>query len=155
MSNSTQQNISNYPQFLQHSHVDDDCVWCMMSEQYRRNILYTLSDKPLTPTQIQRKLKTEGFEITLQNLSSHLRKLRDCGLIELKRDLKDARRKFYSINTKQLLLVYEFIGTIIHDDRDFLNLLGDRLISFKERVQNEQTKKRTNKKTNKQKNNDS
>ena len=138
---SSKYDLNSPNEFHQHNSEDDDCVWCMMSDTSRRNILKMLSNGALPRDEIKMKLENAGFKINDPNLSSHLRKLRDCGMIQRKKNSLDTRKSLYLINVKQLVSIHLFIIEFINnEDEGFLRLIKDKMPVFKENIDYKQAK---------------
>jgi DNA-binding transcriptional ArsR family regulator len=98
--------------------------WKAVADDSRRQILVMLKEKERTPTEI-----ATHFEFTLPALSTHLRILRDAGLVSERRE---GQNKFYSVNLRNLSEMTRF----------FDMFWDDRLASLKEYLESKERKKR-------------
>src|SRR6516225_9045249 len=101
--------------------------WKAIADDSRRQMLMILKDKEKTPSEIAAQ-----FDFTLAALSTHLRVLKDAGLVN---DRREGKNRMYSINIDKMSEMREF----------FDSFWGDRLLSLKEYVEND-TKRATKRK---------
>jgi len=92
--------------------------WKAMADDSRRRVLLLLKDGEKTPTDMAR-----SFEFTLPALSTHLRVLRDAGLVS---ERKVGQNRFYSVNREKMSEMIDF----------FDNFWDDKLNRLKEHVEN-------------------
>lgn len=76
-------------------------TWKAVADDSRRQVLVLLKDGEKTPTEI-----ASHFDFTLPALSTHLRVLRDAGLV---RERKEGQRKLYSVNREGMSEMIEFL----------------------------------------------
>lgn len=98
--------------------------WKAIADDSRRQILVMLKDKERTPTEI-----ATHFDFTLPALSTHLRVLRDAGLVC---ERKEGQNRLYSVNREKMFDMVRFFD-IFWDDR---------LKGLKEYVESKERKKR-------------
>ena len=98
--------------------------WKAVADDSRRQVLQLLKDKERTPSEI-----ATHFDFTLPALSTHLKVLRDAGLVS---ERKEGQNRYYSVNRKQLSEMMRF----------FDQFWDDRLKSLKEYVENKERRKR-------------
>ena len=98
--------------------------WKAIADDSRRQILLILKDREKTPGEI-----ATHFDFTLPALSTHLKVLREAGLVN---ERKEGQNRFYSINQKQSLEMVKF----------FENMWGYKLDSLKEFVENKEKKRK-------------
>ena len=98
--------------------------WKAVADDSRRQVLQLLKDKERTPSEI-----ATHFEFTLPALSTHLKVLRDAGLVS---ERKEGQNRYYSVNRKQMSVMMRF----------FDQFWDDRLKSLKEYVENKERRKR-------------
>jgi ArsR family transcriptional regulator len=98
--------------------------WKAVADDSRRQVLLLLKDREKTPTEI-----ATHFDFTLPALSTHLKVLRDAGLVNERRE---GQNRLYSVNRDSM-----------SDMMRFFDLFwDDRLKSLKEYVENKERKKR-------------
>lgn len=98
--------------------------WKAMADDSRRQMLVMLKDGEKTPGEI-----ATHFDFTLPALSTHLRVLRDAGLVS---ERKEGQNRFYSVNRSAM-----------SDMMQFFDLFwDDRLRSLKEYVENKEAKRK-------------
>jgi DNA-binding transcriptional ArsR family regulator len=68
--------------------------WKALADDSRRQMLLLLKDEEMTPSQIRTR-----FLLTLPAVSSHLRVLKDAGLVV---ERKQGKYRFYSVNFQTL-----------------------------------------------------
>jgi DNA-binding transcriptional ArsR family regulator len=98
--------------------------WKAVADDSRRQILLMLKEKERTPTQI-----ATHFDFTLPALSTHLRVLKDAGLVS---ERKEGQNRLYSVNREKMSEMMRFFDTF----------WDDRLSSLKEYVENKGDKRR-------------
>jgi DNA-binding transcriptional ArsR family regulator len=98
--------------------------WKAIADDSRRQILVMLKEKERTPTEI-----ATHFDFTLPALSTHLRVLRDAGLVSERRE---GQNRLYSVNREKMSDMVRFFD-IFWDNR---------LKSLKEYVENKERKRR-------------
>lgn len=98
--------------------------WKAIADDSRRQILVMLREKEKTPTEI-----ATHFDFTLPALSTHLRILRDSGLVS---ERKEGQNRLYSVNRDKMSEMMQFFDTF----------WDDRLTNLKEYVENKERKKR-------------
>ena len=98
--------------------------WKAIADDSRRQILLILKEKGRTPTEI-----ATHFDFTLPALSTHLRVLRDAGLVS---ERKEGQNRIYSVNREKVSEMMKFFDTF----------WDDRLRNLKEYVENKERKKR-------------
>jgi DNA-binding transcriptional ArsR family regulator len=98
--------------------------WKALADDSRRQVLLLLKDKERTPSEI-----ATHFDFTLPALSTHLKVLRDAGLVN---ERKEGQNRYYSVNRESMSEVMEFFDLF----------WDDRLKSLKEYVKNKERKKR-------------
>lgn len=94
--------------------------WKAIADDSRRQILLMLKDGEKTPSQI-----ATHFDFSLAALSTHLKVLRDAGLVN---ERKEGQNRFYFINQRQSLELVKF----------FESMWGYKLNSLKEFVENKE-----------------
>lgn len=97
--------------------------WKAIADDSRRQILLILKEKDRTPTEI-----ATHFDFTLPALSTHLKVLRDAGLVSERRE---GQNRFYSVNRARMSEMMRFFDTF----------WDDRLRGLKEYVESEAKKK--------------
>lgn len=98
--------------------------WKAVADDSRRQVLLLLKDRERTPSEI-----ATHFDFTLPALSTHLKVLRDAGLVNERRE---GQNKYYSVNRDSMSEMMRF----------FDQFWDDRLKSLKEYVENRERKKR-------------
>ena len=99
--------------------------WKALADDSRRQVLMLLKNKERTPSEI-----ATHFDFTLPALSTHLKVLRDAGLVNERRE---GQNRYYSVNRDGMSEMMRFFG----------QFWDDRLKSLKEYVENkERTKKK-------------
>jgi len=98
--------------------------WKAVADDSRRQVLQLLKDRERTPSEI-----ATHFDFTLPALSTHLKVLRDAGLVS---ERKKGQNRYYSVNRKQMSEMMWF----------FDQFWDDRLSSLKEYVENKERRKR-------------
>lgn len=98
--------------------------WKAVADDSRRQVLLLLKDRERTPSEI-----ATYFDFTLPALSTHLKVLRDAGLVNERRE---GQNKYYSVNRDSMSEMMRF----------FDQFWDDRLKSLKEYVENKERKKR-------------
>src|SRR5258708_6838322 len=83
-------------------------TWKALADDSRRQVLVILRDGEKTPTGM-----AIHFNFTLPALSSHLRVLRDAGLVN---ERKEGQRKYYSVNRDGMSEMVDFFDAF-WDDR--------------------------------------
>lgn len=68
--------------------------WKAVADDSRRRMLLLLKDEEKTPSQISAK-----FDFTFPAVSTHLRVLRDAGLVV---ERKEGKNRFYSVNYEKI-----------------------------------------------------
>jgi ArsR family transcriptional regulator len=97
--------------------------WKAVADDSRRQVLLLLKDRERTPSEI-----ATYFDFTLPALSTHLKVLRDAGLVNERRE---GQNKYYSVNRDSMSEMMRF----------FDQFWDDRLKSLKEYVENKERKK--------------
>ena len=97
--------------------------WKAMADDSRRQILLMLKRGEKTPGEI-----AKNFDFTLPALSTHLKVLRDAGLVS---ERKEGQNRYYSINRDSMSEMMRFFDT----------LWGDRLRGLKEYVENKEKRR--------------
>ncbi len=82
-------------------------AWKAVADDSRRQVLVLLKDGEKTPTEI-----VTHFDFTLPALSTHLRVLRDAGLVK---ERKEGQRKLYSVNREGMAELMEFLDMFWDD----------------------------------------
>jgi ArsR family transcriptional regulator len=82
-------------------------TWKAVSDDSRRQVLLILRDGEKTPTEI-----ATHFSFTLPALSTHLRVLKDAGLVK---ERKEGQRKYYSVNREGMSEMVDFFDTFWTD----------------------------------------
>lgn len=98
--------------------------WKALADDRRRQVLVLLKSKERTPSEI-----ITHFEFTLPALSTHLKILRDAGLVSERRE---GQNRYYSVNRDGMSEMMRFFDLF----------WDDRLRGLKEYVENRQGKKR-------------
>ncbi|AFU60409.1 MAG: metalloregulator ArsR/SmtB family transcription factor [Nitrososphaera sp.] len=98
--------------------------WKAIADDNRRQVLLLLKDKERTPSEI-----ATHFDFTLPALSTHLKVLRDAGLVNERRE---GQNRYYSVNRDAMSEMMRFFDLF----------WDDRLKSLKEYVENKERKKR-------------
>jgi DNA-binding transcriptional ArsR family regulator len=98
--------------------------WKAIADDSRRQVLMLLKNKERTPSEI-----ATHFDFTLPALSTHLKVLRDAGLVNERRE---GQNRYYSLNRDGMSEMMRF----------FDQFWDDRLKSLKEYVENKERKKR-------------
>ena len=76
-------------------------AWKAVADESRRQVLVLLKDGEKSPTEI-----ATHFDFTLPALSTHLRVLRDAGLVK---ERKEGQRKLYSVNRDGMSEMIDFL----------------------------------------------
>lgn len=76
-------------------------LWKALADDSRRRVLLLLIDGELTPSEMAAK-----FDFTLPALSTHLRILKEAGLVA---ERKEGKRRFYSLNANGMDELFKFI----------------------------------------------
>ena len=76
-------------------------AWKAVADDSRRQVLMILKDGEKTPSEM-----SAHFNFTLPALSTHLRVLRDAGLV---RERREGQRRFYSVNKDGMSEMVEFL----------------------------------------------
>lgn len=97
--------------------------WKAIADDSRRQILVMLKEKERTPTEI-----AAHFDFTLPALSTHLRVLKDAGLVSERRE---GQNRLYSVNREKMSEMMRFFDTF----------WDDRLRGLKEYVENKEMKR--------------
>lgn len=98
--------------------------WKAVADDSRRHVLVLLKEKERTPTEI-----ATHFDFSLPALSTHLKVLRDAGLVS---ERKEGQNKYYSVNRGEMTKMARF----------FDQFWDDRLKSLKEYVESKERRKR-------------
>jgi ArsR family transcriptional regulator, arsenate/arsenite/antimonite-responsive transcriptional repressor len=98
--------------------------WKALADDSRRQVLMLLKNKERTPSEI-----ATHFDFTLPALSTHLKVLRDAGLVDERRE---GQNRYYSVNRDRMSEMMRF----------FDQFWDDRLKSLKEYVENKNRRKR-------------
>lgn len=98
--------------------------WKAIADDSRRQMLMMLKDGEKTPSQI-----ATHFHFTLPALSTHLKVLRDAGLVS---EHKQGQNRFYSVNKDAMSEMMQF----------FDMFWDDRLRSLKEYVESKEAKRK-------------
>jgi DNA-binding transcriptional ArsR family regulator len=98
--------------------------WKAVADDSRRQMLVMLKNGEKTPTEIATQ-----FNFTMPALSTHLKVLRDAGLVS---ERKEGQNKFYSVNREAMYEMTQFFDLFWED----------RLRSLKEYVENKETKRK-------------
>src|ERR1700722_3305471 len=96
--------------------------WKAMADDNRRQMLLLLKDGEKTPTEM-----AKSFEFTLPAVSTHLRVLRDAGLVS---ERKVGQNRLYSVNREKMSEMIEFFD-MFWDDK--LTRLKEHVESKKRR----------------------
>jgi len=99
-------------------------AWKAVADDSRRQVLMILKDGERTPSEM-----AAYFDFTLPALSTHLRILRDAGLVSERRE---GQRKFYSVNKEGMSEMVEFLDMF----------WTDRLHRLKQYVENKKKQKK-------------
>lgn len=91
--------------------------WKAVADDSRRQLLLLLKDGEKTPTQM-----AESFDFTLPALSTHLRVLREAGLVNERRA---GQNRFYSVNREKMSEMVSF----------FDGFWDDKLAKLKQHVE--------------------
>ncbi len=75
-------------------------TWKAVADDSRRQVLVILREGEKTPTEI-----ATHFQFTLPALSTHLRVLKDAGLV---RERREGQRKYYSVNRDGMSEMVDF-----------------------------------------------
>ena len=97
--------------------------WKAVADDSRRQVLLILKDGEKTPSEM-----VKHFDFTLPALSTHLRVLKDAGLVTERRE---GQRKFYSVNREGMSEMVEFLDMF----------WSDRLHHLKRYVETKQKRK--------------
>lgn len=98
--------------------------WKAVADDSRRQVLLLLKDRERTPSEI-----ATHFDFSLPALSTHLKVLRDAGLVNERRE---GQNRLYSVNRDSMTDMMRFFDLF----------WDDRLKSLKEYVENKERKKR-------------
>lgn len=98
-------------------------AWKAVADDSRRHVLLILKDGEKTPSEM-----ATHFHFTLPALSTHLRILKDAGLVSERRD---GQRKFYSVKKEGMSEMVEFFDLF----------WSERLQSLKQYVESKKKKK--------------
>jgi DNA-binding transcriptional ArsR family regulator len=98
--------------------------WKALADDSRRQVLMLLKNKERTPSEI-----ATHFDFTLPALSTHLKVLRDAGLVNERRE---GQNRYYSVNRDRMSEMMRFFDLF----------WDDRLKNLKEYVENKERKKR-------------
>jgi ArsR family transcriptional regulator len=82
--------------------------WKAMADDSRRQMLLLLKDGEMTPSEM-----AKSFEFTLPAVSTHLRVLKEAGLVT---ERKAGQNRFYSLNKEVMSEMVEFFD-IFWDDK--------------------------------------
>src|SRR5579862_1057246 len=82
-------------------------TWKAVADDSRRQVLVILRDGEKTPTEI-----ATHFQFTLPALSTHLRVLKDAGLVSERRE---GQRKYYSVNRDGMSEMVDFLDIFWSD----------------------------------------
>ena len=99
-------------------------TWKAVADDSRRQVLLLLKDEEKTPSEI-----AMHFDFSLPALSTHLKVLKDAGLVNERRD---GQNRYYSVNRESMSEMMRFFDLF----------WDDRLKSLKEHVENKARKKR-------------
>lgn len=99
-------------------------AWKAVADDSRRQVLLLLKSRERTPSEI-----ATHFDFTLPALSTHLKVLRDAGLVSGRRE---GQNRYYSVNREGMSEMMKFFDLF----------WDDRLKSLKEYVENKERKKR-------------
>jgi DNA-binding transcriptional ArsR family regulator len=99
-------------------------TWKAVADDSRRQMLLLLKSGEKTPSEI-----SEHFDFTFPALSTHLRVLKDAGLVS---ERKEGQNRYYSVNR----------GAMSEMMRFFDQFWDDKLRSLKEYVENKERKKK-------------
>ena len=81
--------------------------WKAVADDNRRQMLLLLKDGEKTPTEM-----ASNFDFTLPALSTHLRVLKDAGLVS---ERKVGQNRFYSVNKEKMSEMTEFFDMFWDD----------------------------------------
>lgn len=98
--------------------------WKAFADDSRRQVLLLLKNEEKTPSEI-----ATHFDFTLPALSTHLKVLKDAGLVNERRK---GQNRYYSINKERMSEMMQFFDLF----------WDDRLKSLKEYVENKERKKK-------------
>ena len=98
--------------------------WKAVADDSRRHVLLLLKDREKTPSEI-----ATHFDFTLPALSTHLKVLKDAGLVNERRE---GQNRFYSVNKDAMSEMMQFLDLF----------WDDRLRSLKEYVENKEKKRK-------------
>lgn len=99
-------------------------TWKAVADDSRRQILLILKRGENTPSEI-----AKHFEFTLPALSTHLKVLKDAGLV---RERKEGQNRYYSVNRSAMKEMVQFFDLF----------WDDRLQSLKEYVENKEGRRK-------------
>jgi ArsR family transcriptional regulator, arsenate/arsenite/antimonite-responsive transcriptional repressor len=99
-------------------------AWKAVSNDSRRQLLLILKDGEKTPGEM-----ASHFDFTLPALSTHLKILREAGLVT---ERKEGQRKFYSVNRDGLSEMVEYLDVF----------WSDKLHDLKRYVENKKKQKK-------------
>ncbi|MGH9992236.1 MAG: metalloregulator ArsR/SmtB family transcription factor [Nitrososphaera sp.] len=99
-------------------------TWKAVADDSRRQILLILKRGEKTPSEI-----AKHFEFTLPALSTHLKVLKDAGLV---RERKEGQNRYYSVNRSAMKEMVQFFDLF----------WDDRLQSLKEYVENKEGRRK-------------
>ncbi|AIF82528.1 putative transcriptional regulator [Candidatus Nitrososphaera evergladensis SR1] len=86
--------------------------WKAVADDSRRQILVMLKEKERTPSEI-----ATHFDFTLPALSTHLRVLKEAGLVS---ERKEGQNRLYSVNRAQMSEMMRFFDAFWDDQLDSL-----------------------------------
>ena len=98
--------------------------WKAIADDSRRKVLLILKDGERTPSEI-----ASHFDFTLPALSTHLKVLKDAGLVS---EHRQGQNRLYSVNRDRMSGMLQF----------FDSFWDDRLRSLKEYVENKEGKRK-------------
>ncbi len=98
--------------------------WKALADDNRRQMLLILKRGEKTPSEISRH-----FEFTLPAVSTHLRVLKDAGLV---RERRDGQNRYYSVNRSAMKEMVQFFDLF----------WDDKLQSLKEYIENKEGKRK-------------
>jgi ArsR family transcriptional regulator len=81
-------------------YIDVGSPWKAVADDSRRQMLLLLKDEEKTPSQI-----SASFDFTFPAVSTHLRVLRDAGLVT---ERKEGKNRYYSVNFETLTGMLSF-----------------------------------------------
>lgn len=99
-------------------------VWKAVADDSRRQVLLLLKSRERTPSEI-----ATHFDFTLPALSTHLKVLRDAGLVSERRE---GQNRYYSVNRESMSEMMKYFDLF----------WDDRLKNLKEYVENKERKKK-------------